>query len=150
MAESPKENSVDLLAGIVAESSKKYIPSSEDTSEENIKHKLDRGNSTNYCIGHERVQFVMQPSLDQGEDNVSDIVDDDIYGSNTNSIAVHSHKRDESAGSFVSNNSPWFTHCGGPHLSKHSFSESFSNSAGFTHRKGPHPRKLFLNDTSEE
>jgi hypothetical protein len=43
--------------------------------------------------------------LDQREDNVSDIADD-IFGSNTNSNAGHSHKSDESAGSFVSNNSP--------------------------------------------
>ncbi len=78
----------------------------------------------------------MQPLLDQGEDNVSDIVDD-IYGSNTNSNADHYHKSDESAGSLVSNNSPGFTHCGGRHLFKHSGSESFSNSPRFTHRGGP-------------
>jgi hypothetical protein len=91
----------------------------------------------------------MQSSLDQGEDDVSDIVDN-IYGSNTNSNAVHYHKSNESAGSLVSNNSPGFTHRGGPHSSKHSGSESSSNGPGFTHRGGPHPCKLFLNDTSEE
>jgi hypothetical protein len=133
MAESPKENSssVDILASIVAEFSKENlpsidllasiatavinmdgsIPSSEDASGENIKHKLDRGDSPKYCNSPKRVQFVMQPSLDQGEDDVSDIIDD-IYGSNTNSNAVHYHKSDESAGSLVSNNSPRFTHCG--------------------------------------
>jgi hypothetical protein len=56
----------------------------------------------------------MQPSLVQGENNVSDIVDD-IYGFNTNSNAVHYHKSNESAGSLLSNNSPGFTHHGGPH-----------------------------------
>ncbi len=87
--------------------------------------------------------------MDQGEDDVSDIVDD-IFGSNTNSNAVHYHKSDESAGSLVSNNSPGFTHRRGLHSSEHSGSESSSNSPGFTHRGGPHPCKLFLNDTSEE
>jgi hypothetical protein len=96
MAESPKENSssVDFLAGIVAELPKKNlpsidlfaiiatavinvegsIPSSEDASGENIKRKLNRGDSPKYCNSPKRVQFVMQPSLDQEEDNVSDIV----------------------------------------------------------------------------
>ncbi len=153
MAESPKENSssVDLLAGIVAELPKENspsidllasiatavinvegsIPSSEDSSGENIKRKLDRGNSPKYCNSPKCIQFVTQPSLDQEEDNVSDIVYD-IYGSNTNSNAVHYHKSDESASSLVSNNSPGFTHRGGPHSSKHSGSESSSKSPGFT------------------
>ncbi len=138
MAESPKENSssVDLLAGIVAEFPKEHspsidlltsiatavinvegsIPSSEDASGENIKRKLDRDNSPKYCNSPKWVQYVMQPSLDQGDDDVSDIIDD-IYGSNTNSNAAHYHKSNESASSLVSNNSPRFTHRGGPHSS---------------------------------
>jgi hypothetical protein len=106
MAESPKENSVDLLAGTPKEN---FIPSGENTSGENLKHQLDRVDSTNYCVVHKCVQFVTQHSLDQKEDNVSEMADDDGNGSNTNSNAVNSHKSDESAGSFVSNNSPRFT-----------------------------------------
>jgi hypothetical protein len=171
MAESPNKNlsSVDLLAGIMAELPKENlpsidllasiatavinvegsIPSSEDASGENIKCKLDRGNSPKYCNSPKCVQFATQPSLVQGENNGSDIVDD-IYGSNTNSNAVHYHKSYESAGSLVSNNSPGFTHHGGPYSSKHSGSESSSNSPGFTHCGGLQPCKLFLNDTSED
>jgi hypothetical protein len=48
MAESLKENSVDLLAGMPKENS---ILSGEDTSGENLKCKLDRGDSADYCIG---------------------------------------------------------------------------------------------------
>jgi hypothetical protein len=96
MAESPKENlsSIDLYASIPTAviNVEGSIPSSEDASGENIKCKLDRGDSPKYCNSPKRVQFVMQPSLDQGEDNVSDIVDD-IYGSNTNNNAVHYHKK---------------------------------------------------------
>jgi hypothetical protein len=95
MAESPKENSssIDLLASITTAviNIEGSIPSSEDASGENIKCKLNRGNSPKYCNSPKREQFVMQPSLDQGEEDVSDIVDD-IYGSNTNSNAVHYHK----------------------------------------------------------
>jgi hypothetical protein len=153
MAESPKENSssIDLLASIATTviNIEGSIPSSGDASGENIKCKLDRGDSPEYCNSPKCVQFVTQPPLDQGEDNVIDIVDD-IYSSNTNSNAVHYHKSDESAGSLVSNNSPRFTHRGGPHSSEHSGSESSSNSPRFTHRGGPNPCKLFLNDTSEE
>jgi hypothetical protein len=142
MAESPKENSssIDLLASIATAviNVEGSIPSSEDSLGENTKCKLDRGNSPKYCNSPKQVQFVMQPSWDQGEDNVSDIVYD-IYGSNTNSNAVHYHKSNESSGSLVSNDSPGFTHHGGLHLSKHSGSESSSNSPGFTHRGGPHP-----------
>ena len=146
MAESPKENLVDLVAGMPKENS---ILSCEDTSGENLKHKLDRGDSADYCIGHKRVQFLTQPSLDQREDNVSDIAND-IFGSNTNSNAVHSHKSDGSADSFVSKNSPRFTNHGGPHLSEHSVSESSSNSSGFIPRRVPQPCELFLNESSEE
>jgi hypothetical protein len=67
------------------------IPSSEDASGENIKCKLDRGSSPEYCNSPKCVHFVTQPSLDQREDDVSDIIDD-IFGSNTNSNAVHYHK----------------------------------------------------------
>jgi hypothetical protein len=113
MAESPKENSpsIDLLASIATAviNVEGSIPSSEDASRENIKRKFYRGNSPKYCNSPKCVQFVTQPSLDQGEDDVSDIVDD-IYGSNTNSNAVYYHKSNESAGSLVSNNSPGFTH----------------------------------------
>jgi hypothetical protein len=148
MAESPKENLVDLLAGMP---NKNSIPSGENTSGETLKPKLDSGNSTDYCIGQKHVQFVTQPSLDQREDNVSDLIDDeDINGSNTNSNAVNSHKNDESVGPFVSNKSPGLTHHGGPHSSKHSDSESSSNSSRFTPRRVPQPCKLFLNNTSEE
>ncbi len=144
-------SSIDLLASIATAviNVEGSIPSNEDASRENIKCKLDRGNSPKYCNSPKHVQFVTQPSLDQGEDNVSDIADD-INGSNTNSNAVHYHKSNESAGFLVSNNSPRFTHRGGPHSSKHSGSESSSNSPGFTNHGGMHPCKLFLNDTSEE
>jgi hypothetical protein len=71
MAESPKENLVDLVAGMPKENS---ILSCEDTSGENLKHKLDRGDSADYCIGHKRVQFLTQPSLDQREDKMSVIL----------------------------------------------------------------------------
>jgi hypothetical protein len=105
----PKENlsSIDLLTSIATAviNVEGSIPSSEDASGENIKCKLDRGDSPKYCNSPKRVQFVTQPSLDQGEDNVSDILDD-IYGSNTNSNPVHYYKSNESAGSLVSNNSP--------------------------------------------
>jgi hypothetical protein len=102
VAELPKENlpSIDLLASIVTAviNVEGSIPSSEDALGENIKRKLNRGNSPKYCNSPKCIQFVTQPSLDQGEDNVSDIIDD-IYGSNTNSNAIHYHKSDESAGS---------------------------------------------------
>jgi hypothetical protein len=153
MAESPKENSssIDLLASITTAviNVEGSIPSIEDASGENIKCKLDRGDSPEYCNSPKCIQFVMQPSLDQGEDDVSDIVDD-IFCSNTNSNSVHYHKSNESAGFLVSNDRPGFTYRGGPHLSKHSGSESSSNSPRFTHHGGPHPCKLFLNETSEE
>ncbi len=153
MAESPKDNSssIDLLASIATAviNVEGSIPSSEDASGENIKCKFNRGDSPEFCNSPKRVQFVTQPSLDYGENNVSDIIDD-IYGSNTNSNAVHYHKSNESAVSLVSNNSPGFTHQGGPHSSEHSGSESSSNSPGFTHRGEPHPCELFFNDTSEE
>jgi hypothetical protein len=137
MTESLKENLVDLLAGTPPKNS---IPSGEDTSGENLKCKLNRGDSADYCVVHKRVQF----ALDQREDNVSDLVDDeDINGSNTNSNAVNSHKRDESAGSFVSNNSPRFTNRGGPHLSEYSVTESSSNSSRFTPLRVPQPCELF-------
>jgi hypothetical protein len=141
MAESLKENSVDPLASMPKENS---IPSGEDTLGVNLKCKLGRGNSTDYCAVHKRVQF----ALDQREDNVSEMADDDGNGSDTNSNAVNSHENDESAGPFVSHKRPGSTHHGEPHLPKHSVSESSSNSSGFT--PVPQPCKLFLNDTSEE
>ncbi len=126
MAELPKENlsSIDLLASIATAviNVEGSVPSSENASGENIKRKLDRGDSPKDCNSPKRVQFVTQPSLDQREDDVSDIVHD-IYGSNTNSNAVHYYKSNESAGSLVSNNSPGFTHHRGPHSSKHSGSD---------------------------
>jgi hypothetical protein len=92
MAESPKENSssIDLLVSITTTviNVEGSTPSSKDASGDKTNCKLDRGNSPKYCNSPTRVQFVMQPSLDQGEDNFSDIVDD-IYCSNTNSNAVH-------------------------------------------------------------
>jgi hypothetical protein len=141
MAESLKENSVDLLVGMPKEIS---IPSGEDTSGVNLKCKLSRGNSADYCVVHKRIQF----ALDQREDNVSEMAGDDGNGSNTNSNAVNSHKNDESAGPFVYHKRPGSIHHGGLHSSKHSVSESSSNSSGFT--PVPQPCKLFLNDTSEE
>jgi hypothetical protein len=92
MAESLKENLVDLLAGMPKEIS---IPSG-DTSGENLKQKLGRDDSADYCDVHKRIQF----ALDQKEDNVIGMADDDGNGSNTNSNAVNYHKNDESAGSF--------------------------------------------------
>jgi hypothetical protein len=141
MAESLKENSVDLLAGMPKENS---IPSGEDTSGVNLKYKLGRGDSADYSDVHKCVQF----ALDQNQDNVSEMADDDGNGSNTNSNAVNSDKNDESAGSSVSHKRPGSTHHGGLHSSEHSVSESSSNSSGFT--PVPQPCKLFLNDTSEE
>ena len=141
MAESLKENSVDLLAGMPKEIS---IPSGEDTSGENLKCKLRRGNSTDYSDAHKCLQF----ALDQNQDDVIGMADDDGNGSNTNSNTVNSYKNDESAGPFVSHKRPGSTHHGGPHSSKHSVSESSSNSRGFT--PVPQPCKLFLNDTSED
>jgi hypothetical protein len=134
MAESLKENLVDLLAGMPKEIS---IPSGEDTSGENLKHKLGRGDSANYSDIHKRVQF----ALDQNQDNVIGIAD---YDGST----VNSYKNDESAGPFVFHKRPGLTHHGGPHSSKHSVSESSSNSSGFT--PVPQQCELFLNDTSEE
>jgi hypothetical protein len=62
MAESPKENlsSIDLLASIATAviNVEGSIPSSEDASGENIKRKLDRGGSPEYCNSPKRVQFV--------------------------------------------------------------------------------------------
>ncbi len=140
MAESLKENLVDLLAGMPKENS---IPSGEDTSGVNLKCKLGKGNSANYCAVHKCVQF----TLDQREDNVSEMADNDGNGSNTNSNAVNSHENDESAGSSVSHKRPGLTHHGGSHSSE-SVSESSINSNGFA--PVPQPCELFLNDTSEE
>ncbi len=56
MAESLKENWVDLLAGMPKEIS---IPSGEDTSGENLKHELGRGDFANYSDVHKRIQFAL-------------------------------------------------------------------------------------------
>ena len=123
MAESLKESSVDLLAGMPKEIS---IPSGEDISGENLKRKLGRGNSADYYDVHKCVQF----ALDQNQDNVIGKADDDGNGSNTHINAVNSHKNDESAGPFVSHKRPELTHHGGLHSPK--ISVSASNSRGFT------------------
>jgi hypothetical protein len=115
MAESLKENLVNLLAGMPKETS---IPSGEDTSGENLKRKLGRGDSANYSDTHKRVQF----ALDQNLDDVIGMADDDGNGSNTNSNAANSYKNDESAGPFVSHKRPGSTQHGGPHSSEHSVS----------------------------
>jgi hypothetical protein len=94
MAESLKENLVDLLAGMPKENT---IPSGEDTSGVNLKHNLGRGDSADNCVVHKHVQF----PLNQREEDVSEMADDDGNGSNTNSNAVNSHKNDKSSGPFA-------------------------------------------------
>ena len=103
MIESLKENLVDLLAGMPKEIS---ICSEEDTSGENLKHKLGRGDSDIYSDVHKCVQF----ALDQNQDDVIGKADDDGYGSNTNSITVNLYKNDESVGPLVSHKRPRSTH----------------------------------------
>ncbi len=98
----------DLLAGMPKEIS---ISSGEDTSGENLRRKLGRGDSADYSDVHKRIQF----ALDQNQDDVIEKVDDDGNGSNTNSNTVNSYKNDESAGPFVSHKRPGSTHHGGSH-----------------------------------
>jgi hypothetical protein len=86
MVESLKENLVDLLAGMPKEIS---IPAGEDTSGENLKRKLGRGDSADYSDVRKRVQF----ALDQNQDDVIRKADDDGNGSNTNSNTVNSYKK---------------------------------------------------------
>ncbi len=106
------------------------IPSREDTSREVGKCKPNIGNLPDDCKRIKSVQYVMQPSFEQNESNISKNFNDNNTGSITDSNEVVHYNTN-------ANNDD-------------SGSESSSNSPGFTRREGPHPSELFINDGSRE
>jgi hypothetical protein len=89
------------------------IPSREDASRENGKHKPNIGNLPEDCKRMKSVQYVTQPSFEQNESNIGENFDDNNTGSITDNnevINYNTNADNDDSGSESSSNSPGFTH----------------------------------------